>query len=61
MRREYRLILGILIALSAVARVATVRQMGGMRSGWVTGSLTMGRPFSVVDALVYCMLGCGAC
>ena len=53
MTREYRLILGILIALSGVAWVVTVRQMGGMGFGWVTGSMTMGRPFSVTNLAVY--------
>ena len=56
MKREYLLILGVLIALSGVAWVVTVRQMGGM-----TGSMTMGWPLSVVDTLVYCMSGCGTC
>ena len=56
MSREYRMILAVLIVLSGAAWVATVRQMGGMGFGWVTGSMTMGRPFSVVNALVYVSL-----
>ena len=53
MSQEHRLILGVLIALSVVAWTVTVWQMGGMGFGWVTGSMTMGRPFSIVNALVY--------
>ena len=53
MSREYRVILGVLIVLSDVAWGVTVRRMGGMGVGWVMGSMTMGRPFSAVNALVY--------
>lgn len=53
MSREYRLILCWLVGLSAVAWVVTVRQMGGMGLGLVTGSMSMGRPFSVTNLTVY--------
>ena len=53
MSREYHLILGVLVALAGVAWAVTVWQMGGMGFGWVTGSMTMGRSFSVTNLAAY--------
>ena len=53
MSLDYRMILAVLIVLSNVAWGVTVRQVGGMDVGWMTGSMTMGRSFSVVNAAVY--------
>ena len=41
MSREDRVILAVLSVLSGVAWGVTLRQMGGMGVGWVTGSLSL--------------------
>ena len=56
MSREYFLILCALVGLSILAWIVAVQHMGGMGYALVTGSMTMGMPFSVTHMLLYIVL-----
>ena len=56
MSREYFLILCALVGLSILAWIVAVQHMGGMGYALVTGSMTMGLPFSVTHMLLYIVL-----
>lgn len=54
--RDSLIIIGSLAAVSIVAWVLTVREMGDMGLGLMTPSMTMGRPVSVANAGLYILL-----
>ena len=54
--RDKSIIVTALMLLSVLAWIATVHQAGGMGLGLTTMSMTMGRPFSVSNAVLYIVL-----
>lgn len=54
--RDSLIVIGTLVAVSVVAWVLTVREMGTMGLGLMTPSMTMGRPVSATNAGLYILL-----
>lgn len=54
--RERVIVAATLAVLSVLAWAESVRQAGGMGLGFITCSMTMGKPFSASNALLYVVL-----